>query len=82
MSVDDIQARLNAFVEEVGDPRKTGWADKLPQEVQAVILASTHSSQQIASWLLKEGYEGATYAKVDSWRRKKLGAGRERAAKP
>jgi hypothetical protein len=68
---DDLAARLDAHIAERVDSRKLGWVDKLPEEVQEIILTSPHSSAGIASWLLTEGFEGATYAKVDAWRRKK-----------
>ncbi len=67
----DLAARLDAHIAERGGSRNLGWVDKLPDDVKEIILTSPHSSAGIASWLLTEGFEGATYAKVDHWRRKK-----------
>lgn len=71
MNPDDLEQSLNAHVAERGDPRKLGFCDKLPPELQHLILSTDHSSASIVSWLISEGYEEATYAKVDTWRRRK-----------
>lgn len=61
---------LDAFAAERHDPRRVSWADELPDDVKAAIVATNHSVDTIVEWLLAEGYEGATYSKVDVWRRK------------
>jgi len=75
--VTDFKMSLDEFVEQRTSRRSTAWADGLPEEVQDIIRASTHPTAAVVDWLLSEGFEGASYSKVDVWRRKQRGGSLE-----
>ena len=50
-------------------PGVGAWVDTLPEDIQQQIATSTVSVQRLVKWLRAIGYEDATYAKVDRWRR-------------
>lgn len=62
---------LDEFAAELEDERDRSWADSLPVEVQDQIINSKTSVRTAVAWLLRLGYEGATDAKIDHWRRKR-----------
>ena len=47
------------------------WCDDLPAEVQESIITTDCSVRTVVMWLKSQGYENATTAKVDVWRRGK-----------
>lgn len=69
----DFKVSLDEFVAQRTSRRSTAWADDLPPAVQDVIRSTTHPTAAVVDWLLKEGFDGATYSKVDTWRRKHRG---------
>lgn len=69
----DFNMSLDEFVEQRTSLRKKAWADDLPQVVQDIIRTTPHSTADVVDWLLSEGFDGATYSKVDVWRRKQRG---------
>ena len=71
-------ASLDEFA--VGKARKKGrtafWAT-LPDDVREQIIESDASSEVCVQWLRSLGFDAATFANVDPWRRR---ARREREA--